>query len=58
MPVLRWKSKHYDYVNRKIKEEYGKSLYIKYDIPCSKSTYYTLYRKFFYILDKLRDGSH
>lgn len=34
------------------------TLYIKYDIPCSKSTYYMLYRKFFYILDKLRDGSH
>lgn len=26
-----------------------------YDIPCSKGTYYTSYRKFFYILDKIRN---
>ncbi len=29
-------------------------LKMKYDIPCCKDTYYDRYRKFFWILDKLR----
>lgn len=28
---------------------------LKYDIPCSRDTYYDRYRKFFYLLNKVRD---
>lgn len=31
------------------------ALKTRYNIPCCKDTYYTLYRKFFWILNKLRD---
>ena len=45
-----------DYILKAVTEGISyDTLYIKYHIPCSKSTYYMLYRKFFYILDKLRD---
>lgn len=27
----------------------------RYNIPCGRNTYYELYRKFFYVLNKLRD---
>lgn len=30
-------------------------LKLKYDIPCSRDTYYDRYRKFFWILDKVRE---
>ena len=30
-------------------------LKIKMDVPCSKDSYYLLYRKFFWLLDKARD---
>lgn len=29
-------------------------LNVRYHVPCCKDTYYTLYRKFFWILDKVR----
>lgn len=28
---------------------------VKYDVPCSKRCYYETYRKFFWLLDKVRD---
>lgn len=30
-------------------------LKVRYNIPCSRDTYYDLYRKFFWHLDKIRD---
>lgn len=45
-----------DYILKGVTEglSYSK-LKIKYDIPCNKDTYYERYRRFFWMLDKIKD---
>ena len=44
-----------EYILRAVVGGYGyESLRTKYDIPCSKDTYYDLYRRFFWLLSHSR----
>lgn len=46
----------WDYILRAVTEGLSyDTLYMNYTIPCCKDTYYNLYRRFFWILNKVRE---